>query len=208
MAFRRVPAWMVAVVAAAAPTVGGAAAATSADPALAGAMKRGGLVLVVRHAATDLSMPDKDRVVLADCRTQRNLNAQGRADALTIGRAARRLELRIGNVLSSPFCRTRETARLAFGRFRISEALLNTIDAEHGARWRGQIRAARRLLGTKPAPGMLTVLVTHGSLVGDTTGQTLEEGETLVFRPLGSSRFRLVGRILPGEWRTLGPASP
>jgi broad specificity phosphatase PhoE len=197
---------MVAVVGAAALTVGGAAAATNADPALARAMKRGGLVLVVRHAATNLSMPDQDRVVLSDCRTQRNLNAQGREDARTIGRGARRLRLRIENVLSSPFCRTRETARLAFGRFRISQALLNTIDARHDARWRRQIRTARRLLGTKPAPGMLTVLVTHGSVVGDTTGQTLEEGETLVFRPLGSSRFRLLGRILPAEWRTLGSA--
>lgn len=169
-------------------------------------MQRGGLVLVIRHAATDLSKPDHDRVVLSDCRTQRNLNAQGRADARTIGRGARRLGLRIGSVLSSPFCRTKETARLAFGRFRISGALLNTIDAEHGARWRRQIQAARRLLGTKPAPGMLTVLVTHGSVVGDTTGLTLAEGETLVFRPLGSSRFRLLGRILPAEWRTLRPA--
>jgi hypothetical protein len=84
--------------------------------------------------------------------------------------------------------------------------LLNTIVAEHDARWRRQIRAARRLFGTKPAPGTLTVLVTHGSVVGDTTGHTLEEGETLVFRPLGSSRFRLLGRILPREWRTLRPA--
>jgi phosphohistidine phosphatase SixA len=206
MAFRLVPACLVAAVAAAALTSGGSRAATSADPTVASALQRGGLVLVMRHAATDFSKPDQDPVVLADCRTQRNLNAQGRADARTIGRGVRRLRLRIGNVFASPFCRTKETARLAFGRFRISQPLLNTIAAEHDARWRRQIRAARRLLGTKPAPGMLTVLVTHGSVVGDTTGQTLEEGETLVFRPLGSSRFRLLGRILPREWRTLKPA--
>jgi phosphohistidine phosphatase SixA len=169
-------------------------------------MQRGGLVLVLRHAATDFSKPDQDRVVLSDCRTQRNLDAQGRADSRTIGRGVRRLRLRIGRVLASPFCRTKETARLAFGRFAVSGALLNTVVAEHDARWRAQIRAARKLLGTKPAPGRLTVLVTHGSVVDDTTGHTLEEGETLVFRPLGSSRFRLLGRILPAEWRTLRPA--
>ena len=206
MAVRRALAASVAGLALATVASPGAGSATTADPALARALQQGGLVLVVRHAATDFSKPDQDPVVLSDCRTQRNLNAQGRADARTIGRGARRLELRIGNVFSSPFCRTKETARLAFGRFRISQALLNTIAAEHDARWRRQIRAARRLLGTKPAPGMLTVLVTHGSVVGDTTGQTLEEGETLVFRPLGSSRFRLLGRILPREWRTLKPA--
>jgi phosphohistidine phosphatase SixA len=183
----------------------GASAAPEAEPGLARAMQRGGLVLVLRHAATDMSKPDQDPVVLSDCRTQRNLNATGRADARTIGRGVRRLRLRIDSVLSSPFCRTKETARLAFGRFRISRALLNTIAAEHDSRWRRQIRAARQLLGTKPTPGTLTVLVTHGSVVGDTTGLTLAEGETLVFRPRGSSRFRLLGRILPREWRTLRP---
>jgi phosphohistidine phosphatase SixA len=206
MAFRCVPATCVVAVVAAAFTSSGSGAATGAQPTLASAMQRGGLVLVMRHSSTDLSKPDQDPVVLSDCRTQRNLDAQGRADARTVGRGVRRLRLRIGSVFASPFCRTKETARLAFGRFRINQVLLNTIDAEHDARWRTQIRAARRLLGTKPAPGMLTVLVTHGSVVVDTTGQTLEEGETLVFRPLGSSRFRLLGRILPREWRTIEPA--
>ncbi len=206
MAVRRALAASAAGLALAAVAGAEAEGVTTADPALARALQRGGLVLVLRHAATDFSKPDQDPVVLSDCRTQRNLNAQGRADARTIGRGARRLELRIGSVLSSPFCRTKETARLAFGRLRISQALLNTIVAEHDARWRRQIRAARRLLGTKPAPGMLTVLVTHGIVVDETTGHTLEEGETLVFRPFGSSRFRLVGRILPREWRTLKPA--
>jgi phosphohistidine phosphatase SixA len=206
MVLRRVSACMVSVLAGAALSSTGLGAATSADPALASALQRGGLVLVLRHAATDFSMPDDDQVVLSDCRTQRNLDAQGRADARAIGRGVRRLKLRIEKVLASPFCRTKETGRLAFGRLRTSQALLNTIDAEHDARWRSQIRAARRLLGTKPAPGMLTVLVTHGSVVVDATGQTLEEGEALVFRPLGSGRFRLLGRILPREWRTLEPA--
>jgi phosphohistidine phosphatase SixA len=178
-------------------------AAPTADPGLASELQRGGLVLVLRHAATDFSKPDQDPVDLSDCRTQRNLSEQGRADARAIGRGVRRLKLRIATVLSSAFCRTRETARLAFGRAAVSGALLNTVTAAHDARWRKQIRAARRLLGTKPAPGRLTVLVTHGSVVGDTTGLMLEEGETLVFRPLGNSRFRLLGRILPPEWRTL-----
>lgn len=183
----------------------GAGAAPDADPGLTRALQRGAVVLVLRHAATDFSKPDHDPVDLTDCRTQRNLSAQGRADARAIGRGVRRLRLRIGKVLSSPFCRTKETARLAFGRFAVSTALLNTVSAEHDARWRKQIRSARRLLGTTPPKGTLTVLVTHGSVVGDTTGHTLEEGETLVFRPLGSSRFRLVGRVLPGQWLTLRP---
>ena len=177
--------------------------ADAASPSLGGQLRRGGVVLVIRHAATDFSKPDQDPVDLKDCRTQRNLSADGRRDARRIGQGARRLQLRIGAVLSSPFCRTRETARLAFGRATVSRALLNTITANHDAAWRRQSRAARRLLGAKPSAGRITVLVTHGSVVGDATGLTLEEGETLVFRPLGGARFRLLGRILPRGWAGL-----
>lgn len=186
---------------------GVAGSTEAADPVLARELQRGGLVLALRHAATDFSRPDQDPVDLSDCRTQRNLSKQGRADARTIGMGVRRLRLRIGAVLTSSFCRTRETARIAFGRGAVSPALLNTVNSVHDARWRKQIRDTRRLLGTKPSAGRLTVLVTHGSVVGDATGQTLEEGETLVFRPRGKSRFTLVGRILPREWRTLRAAS-
>ena len=189
---------VVAVVAALVPSSGAAG-----DPALGDQLRRGGVVLVIRHAATDQSKPDHDPVDLKRCSTQRNLSAEGRRDAKRIGQGARRLELRIGAVVSSAFCRTRETARLAFGRATVSPALLNTVIAEHDAAWRRQIRAARRLFGTKPATGKVTVLVTHGSVVGDVSGETLEEGETLVFRPLGGSKFRLLGRILPREWAGL-----
>lgn len=178
---------------------------STAKPVLTRTLQAGGVVLVLRHAATDFSKPDHDPVDLADCATQRNLSAGGRAEARAIGQGVRRLRLRVSTVLASAFCRTRETARIAIGRFVVSPVLLNTITSPHDVRWRRQIRAARRLLGTRPAPGTVTVLVTHGIVVSDTTGLTLEEGETLVFRPLGSSRYRLLGRILPREWRTLAP---
>jgi virginiamycin B lyase len=176
------------------------AAGLSLDPRLGDQLRAGGLVLVFRHAVTDQSKQDEVTVVLSDCTTQRNLSAQGRTDARSIGRQVQRLKLRVGLVLASPFCRTLETARLAFGWAMASRTLLNTIVAVHDARWRTQIAGVRRLLGTKPQPGTVAVLVTHGSVVGDATGLALEEGEALVFRPFGTSRFRLIGRILPSQW--------
>ncbi|HKP18821.1 MAG TPA: histidine phosphatase family protein [Gaiellaceae bacterium] len=181
-----------------------AGAADAVDPKLATTLRTGGVVLVIRHAHTDQSKQDEDPVDLADCGTQRNLSAQGRADARAIGQSIRRLRVNVSTLLTSAFCRTRETARLIFsGRGTVSRALLNTIGAPHDAAWRAQIRSMRALLGTKPKAGTVSALVTHGILVTEATGQTLDEGETLVFRPLGASRFRLVGRILPGEWGAL-----
>jgi virginiamycin B lyase len=184
-------------------TMASAGGSRSADPDLARAIREGGVTLVIRHTATDYSKLDEEPVDLADCGTQRNLSAQGRRDARAIGRHVRRLGARVGRVLASPFCRTRETARLAFGRATINRALLNTVSSEHDAAWRRQIRAARALLGRRPAPGTIDVLVTHGSVITDTTAEVVEEGETLVVRPRGGSRYALVGRVLAGEWRSL-----
>ena len=179
-----------------------------AGPDLGRTISQGGVLLVIRHTATDYSKLDEEPVDLADCRTQRNLSAQGRFDARGIGRSVRRLKARVGKVLASPFCRTLDTARLAFSRFTISRALLNTISSEHNAAWRRQIRAARTLLGRVPAMGTIDVLVTHGSVITDTTGEVVEEGETLVVRPRGARRFAVLGRVLPGEWGSLrAPAS-
>jgi virginiamycin B lyase len=194
-----------AVAVAAVSLVAGASAATNPD--LARSLRAGGLVLVLRHTHTDQSKQDEDPVVVADCGTQRNLSPQGRADARAIGRGVRRLGLDVRTVLSSAYCRTLETARLAFGRATVSPALLNTIASAHDARWRAQIRSARQLIGRKPAPGTLTVLVTHGVLVSEATGQELEEGEIIVFRPLGNSRFRVVGRVMPSQWAALRTTS-
>jgi virginiamycin B lyase len=186
---------------AAVPATGPAAADT--PPArLLERLTSGGYVLVFRHAATDFSKPDADRVVLRDCRTQRNLSGPGRKDARAVGAAADRLHLPVGRVLASPYCRTLETARLAFGPGAgIARPLLNTVDAVHDDRWRRQIRAARALFARKPQAGTVDVLVTHGSVVTDVTGEALAEGEALVLRPLGDSRFTVLGRIAPADWR-------
>jgi len=79
--------------------VAGASAASGPD--LTRSLRAGGLVVVLRHAATDFSKADEDPVALSDCSTQRNLSAQGRADARAIGRGVRRLGLPVVKVLSS-----------------------------------------------------------------------------------------------------------
>ena len=76
-----------------------AGASAAAGPDLTRSLKAGGLVVVIRHAATDFSKPDQNPIVLSDCSTQRNLSAQGRADARAIGRGVRRLQLPVEKVL-------------------------------------------------------------------------------------------------------------
>jgi phosphohistidine phosphatase SixA len=135
-------------------------------------LRRGGYVLAFRHAATDLSTTDMTGD-LRDCSRQRNLNSEGRRQARSIGRAFRRLGIPVGRVLASPFCRTRDTARLAFGRARSSRALLSgDFFADGDARQR-QSAGLRRLLAAPPRPGTNTILVSHNFAIADATGLSL-----------------------------------
>jgi virginiamycin B lyase len=141
---------------------------------------------------------------LGDCSRQRNLNAQGRRQARTIGRAFRRLEIPVGRVLASPFCRTRDTARLAFGRARPSRSLLAAEFFSDDQAEERQRARFRRLLRQRPRGDTNTILVSHGFAIDDATGETVGEGEAAVFRrDRGGRGFRLVERVQPDRWARL-----
>jgi virginiamycin B lyase len=166
-------------------------------------LRRGGYVLAFRHAATDFSMTDTTRD-LRDCSRQRNLNAEGRRQARTTGSAFRRLGIPVGVVLASPFCRTRDTARLAFGRATSSRDLLSArYLATRAARAR-QPERLRRLLAQRPRRGSNTVLVSHNFAIDDATDVSLAEGEAAIAAPgRGRRGFEIVATIDAPEWARL-----
>ena len=168
-------------------------------------LREGGYVLAFRHAATGAGMDTTND--LGDCSRQRNLNAEGRRQSRTIGRAFERLEIPVGRVLASPFCRTRDTARLAFGRVRASRALLSV---EFFASPReGRRKGLRRLLRARPPRGTNTVLVSHGSAIYDATEVDPEEGEAVMVAPgRGRRGFAVVSTIEAYEWGRMAGISP
>ena len=179
----------------AAPSVAGLA-----GPALTDALREGGYVIYFRHAATDFSQEDTDTRNLQNCRTQRNLTSQGRADARAIGRAFRRLRIPVGAVLASRYCRTRQTALLAFGRVRTTTDLTSLPSASTERERNRRVAALRRLLATPPRRGVNHVLVAHLFNIQAAANVSLDEGEAAVFAPRGGTRFRLVARIRPEKW--------
>ena len=167
--------------------------------ALVDALRRGGYVIYFRHAATDQTQTDSDTQNLENCQTQRNLNDRGRADAQAIGEAFKALSIPIGRILSSGYCRTRETAQLAFGRDEVTPDLTGFPSALREQR----IAALSEMLSTAPEAGTNTVLVAHGFNISNTAGISIAEGEAAIFAPLGADGFVLVARVLPEEWATL-----
>ncbi len=153
------------------------------DVDLIAGLREGGYVIYFRHAATDFSQSDTDRQDLTDCATQRNLSDAGRANARTIGEGIRALGIPIGDVLSSEYCRTRETAEIAFGRVSPTRDLTSRASTTDPAARAERIEALRRLLTTPPAPGTNTVLVGHMFNLADATGVAIAEGEAAIFLP-------------------------
>jgi broad specificity phosphatase PhoE len=157
-------------------------------------LQGGGLVLLVRHAATDPGIGDPPGFALAQCRTQRNLSAGGRREAEALGAAVRAHGVPVGQVLSSRWCRCLDTARLAFGRA-APEPLLDSLFLQDA----GQVRTATAALRARlaaPADGANTVLVTHDINIRALVDESVAPGEVLVLRA-APGRLEVLGRL----WR-------
>jgi broad specificity phosphatase PhoE len=169
-------------------------APAAASDAVWSLLRGGGQVVLLRHGTTTPGVGDPPGFRLEDCATQRNLSEEGRSESRRIGTAFRARSVPVGQVLSSPWCRCLETARLAFGRAERWTALNNLFG--NRSREAEQVAAMRERVGQRPAEGNL-VLVTHGSTIQALTGQSVAMGEFLVVTPEGGGRFRVAGRIAP-----------
>lgn len=157
---------------------------------------RAGAALLMRHAQTTAGVGDPPGWRLDQCATQRNLDDRGITHAQRIGRwfAAHRLAASV--VRNSPWCRTRDTARVAFGRSEDWTALANIFEDRSGAE--RQADEVRQFVRTMPA-GELAVLVSHGVTIGHILGNgvALATGESVLVRAAASTGAPLVviGRL-------------
>jgi phosphohistidine phosphatase SixA len=141
-------------------------------------LARPGHLGIMRHAdAPGIGDPPAFR--LDDCATQRNLGPRGRAQATLLGDRLREAGLRDPHVLTSQWCRARETARLlGFGPPDDLEPL-NSFFAE---RAEGPARTAALRAWIAAAPDRPTLLVTHQVNITALTGIFPASGEMLVLR--------------------------
>jgi phosphohistidine phosphatase SixA len=172
--------------------VSAASAQPSAD--LLSRLRDGGYVLYLRHTSTDFSQNDARMTGFEDCTRQRNLTDRGRDEARALGEHVRRLKIPIGEVLASPFCRTMETARLAFGNATPSN------EVRGGPVEASRYEPLRKRLSSPVPKGTNLVISSHGNPFVALAGPPyLAEGEVAVVRPEGE-RFSVVARIRLSDW--------
>ena len=168
--------------------------------ALVEQLRSGGYVLYLRHASTDFSQDDSRMTSFDDCTTQRNLTERGREEARMLGEHVKRLKIPIGEVLASPFCRTMETARLAFGKAKPTNDVRGGPASNDGGRY----AALLHLLSSRVRRGENLVISSHGNPFRALAGPPyLAEGEIAVVKP-ESARFSVVARLRLEDWAALG----
>jgi phosphohistidine phosphatase SixA len=150
-------------------------------------------IVLFRHALAP-GTGDPPNFKLNECNTQRNLNDEGRAQARRIGEAFRARGIRVSRVLTSQWCRTRETAQLAFPGLVRDEPAFNSFFGDRSTE-AAQTRTARAILEAWRGPEVL-VVVTHQVNITALTDIVPDSGEGVVVR-VRQGRLEVVGRVTP-----------
>ncbi len=161
-------------------------------------LRAGGLVILMRHERTEVpSRGDDYSRPVNDCSAQRNLSVAGIAGAAETGVAIRALEWPFDNVISSPMCRSTETARYAFGRYTIDDRLMHHDNtAERTVTVSGQQLNA--LLASLSGHAGNVALVSHIGNIYFAIGIRLSEGEFAVLERQADGGYVILGTMDPG----------
>jgi hypothetical protein len=144
-------------------------------------LRAGGMVVMLRHALAPGTF-DPPGFRLGDCRTQRNLNDEGRAQARRIGAWFEARGLKPAAVRSSPWCRCTETAQLGFGRAEVWPALGSPVGSAETTNAEN-LQALRDGLARVAAAGAgFEVWVSHAFVQRALAGSSTGTGEALLLQ--------------------------
>lgn len=169
--------------------------------ALVEALRGGGHVIFMRHGSTETDYADQIDAEMGNCASQRVLSEAGWSEVKEIGAAFERLDIPVGAVISSEYCRAWKSADLAFGSY-TQNADLNFEPAEEYTEEQTAAMRDRMTphLSKIPQEGN-TVLVGHDDPFEAATGIYPEPmGVIFVLKPDDAGGFETLGSIAPDAW--------
>ena len=149
----------------------------------------GGKLIFIRHAYAPGS-GDPDNFNLNDCSTQRNLSKEGKRQAEYIGEFFRNNKIKIDKVLSSEWCRCKETAKIAFKNFSTKSFLNSFYSSKFAENKDKQVKALKEYI-KKFKSNKNLVLVTHYVLISEVLSYAPSSGEIVV----SDKNLNIIGTI-------------
>tara|TARA_Y100000992_G_scaffold282966_1_gene231894 strand:+ start:31 stop:588 length:558 start_codon:yes stop_codon:yes gene_type:complete len=152
-------------------------------------LEDGGKLIFIRHAYAPGS-GDPSNFNLNDCSTQRNLSVEGRQQAKYIGEFFRDKKIKIDKILSSEWCRCKETAKIAFKNFSTNSFLNSFYSSKFAKNKNKQINALNNYIVNFKSDKNL-ILVTHYVLISEVLNYAPSSGEIVV----SDKNFKVIGSI-------------
>ena len=152
-------------------------------------LQKGGKIIFIRHALAP-GNGDPDNIDLKDCSTQRNLDSQGIEQSKKIGEFFIKNNIPIDIVLSSEWCRCKDTAKYAFKKFETFNALNSFFDAKFYKNKDKQIKDLKVYISNWNSDKNL-VLVTHYVVISEILNLGVSSGELAISR----KNLELIGTI-------------
>ena len=141
-------------------------------------LKKGGNIIFIRHAIAP-GNGDPQNFDISNCSTQRNLSKDGELQALKIGKFFRENDIKLTKVLSSEWCRCKDTAKIAFGSYETKNFLNSFYDERFSENKDKQILDFQKFIGNWNKTGNL-VLVTHYVVIFEILNLTTSSGEIVI----------------------------
>ena len=152
-------------------------------------LKDGKKIVFIRHAIAPGS-GDPKNFDIKKCSTQRNLNEEGKIQSKKIGDFFKQNKIKINKILSSEWCRCKETAKIAFGKFETFNALNSFYEARFQKNRSSQIRDLRNFISSWESDSNL-ILVTHYVVIYDLLNIAVSSGEMVI----ADKRLNIIGNL-------------
>ena len=141
--------------------------------------REGNKVILIRHALAP-GTGDPNDFSIEDCKTQRNLNKVGIEQSKKIGKIFKDNKIPIDIVLSSEWCRCKDTAFYAFREFKEFSALNSTFSPPYNENETRQVKEIEKYLMNWKGEGKNLTLVTHYSIITAITNAVPSSGEIVI----------------------------
>ena len=141
-------------------------------------LKKENNIIFIRHAIAP-GNGDPSNFDILDCATQRNLSKDGELQALKIGNFFKKNDVKITKVLSSEWCRCKDTAKIAFGNYETKNFLNSFYDDRFSENKDKQILDFQKFIKNWNYSGNL-VLVTHYVVISEILDFATNSGEIVI----------------------------
>ena len=141
--------------------------------------KEGDKVIFIRHSLAP-GGGDPSGFKISNCKTQRNLNQAGINQSKKIGKLFKEKKISIDQVLSSQWCRCKDTAKFAFGNYKEYPALNSTFQHPFNKNEEKQLKEIKQLVKEWDGKGKNLILVTHYSIIVAITGSAPSSGGIVI----------------------------